>query len=171
MPTRTRIPTTCAAAICVLGVAASIAAPALASSATPRIQGTTSLVGVYTQSQGGQSIPVPGGPNKSIPADSSPLLPARTGLTRTIRTATGPLVKGGIGTIASVTVSCHAGEVAVGGGGTPTDGNWATLQSRPENSTGATTGTPTKWRVDFGNYNDTNNIGAIPVAFAVCQKG
>ena len=83
----------------------------------------------------------------------------------------GALVKGPIGTIASVTVSCHAGETAVGGGGTPSDGNWATLLSRPQNSSAGTTGTPTQWRVDFGNYNDTNNIGAIPVAYAVCENG
>ena len=76
-----------------------------------------------------------------------------------------------IGSIASVTVSCNAGEAAVGGGGTPNDGNWATLLSRPQNSTGGTTGTPTQWRVDFGNYNDTTNAGAIPVAYAVCENG
>jgi len=68
-------------------------------------------------------------------------------------------------------VPCHAGEVAVGGRGTPSDGNWAALLSRPQNSTAGTTGTPTQWRVDFGNYNDTNNARAIPVAYAVCEKG
>jgi hypothetical protein len=134
MLTRTRTLITCTATASALGLAASIAAPALASSATPGSQGATSL-------------------------------------TRVIRTAVGAQVKGPIGTIASITVSCHAGEVAVGGGGTPSDGNWATLLSRPQNSTAGTTGTPTQWRVDFGNYNDTNNAGAIPVAYAVCQKG
>ena len=82
----------------------------------------------------------------------------------------GPQVKGPIGTIASITVSCEAGEAAVGGGGTPSDGNWAALLSRPQNSTAGTTGTPRQWRVDFGNYNDTNNAGAVPVAYAGVRK-
>jgi hypothetical protein len=66
-------------------------------------------------------------------------------------------------------VSCSPGEVAVGGGGTPSNGNWATLLSRPQNSSSGTTGTPTQWRADFGNYHDTNGAGAIPVAYAVCE--
>jgi hypothetical protein len=145
MLTTTRTLIACAAATSALGLAASMAAPALASSATPRSPGTTSRARVYTQSAAGP--------------------------TRVIRNAAGPQVKGPIGWIASITVSCHAGEVAVGGGGTPSDGNWATLLSRPQNSTGGTTGTPTQWRVDFGNYNDIGNAGAVPVAYAVCQKG
>lgn len=86
-----------------------------------------------------------------------------------IRHASGPHVSGPIGTIASITVSCHANEIATGGGGTPADGNWAMLLSQPENAVGATSGSPVKWRVDYGNYNDISGAGTIPNAYVVCE--
>jgi hypothetical protein len=75
MLTRTRTLIACAAAATAVGLAAGIAAPALASPATPSSTATTSLARVYTQSSGQESIPVPGGPNQFIPVDSSPVLP------------------------------------------------------------------------------------------------
>ena len=77
MLTRTRTLIACSAAASTIGLAASIAMPALASSTTPSIPAATSLARVYTQGQGSlqDSIPVPGGPNQFTPVDSSPVLP------------------------------------------------------------------------------------------------
>jgi len=76
MLTRTRTLITGAAAATAIALAAGIAAPALASPATPTSPAATTLARVYTQSSGQKAIPVPGGPNQFIPVDSSPVLPA-----------------------------------------------------------------------------------------------
>ena len=75
MLTRTGTLIGCAAAASALGLAAGIAAPALASSPTPSSPVAAALARVYTQSSGQKSIPVPGAPNNFDPVDSSPVLP------------------------------------------------------------------------------------------------